>query len=102
MYSNRFLIKTKQMVGATRWFIAKPLDGRAFVNGLIAAIVSIGLLATFIYIAEKVVPEIKVVDNTRNEVILYAGMVFLGVSITFLSTHRAVIKYLKMKLDDLY
>jgi cell division transport system permease protein len=102
MYSNRFLIKTKQMVGATRWFIAKPLDGRAVVNGLIAAIVAIGLLAAFVYIAEKIVPEIKVVHNTTNVLILYAGMVFLGVSITFLSTHSAVIKYLKMKLDDLY
>lgn len=102
MYSNRFLIKTKQMVGATRWFIAKPLDGRAVVNGLIAAVVAIGLLSTFVLIAEKVVPEIKVVHNTTNLLILYAGMVFLGVSITFLSTHRSVIKYLKMKLDDLY
>jgi cell division transport system permease protein len=102
MYSNRFLIKTKQMVGATRWFIAKPLDGRAVVNGLIASGVAIGLLTLFIMITEKVVPEIKVVHNTENIFILYAGMIFLGVFMTFFSTHRAVIKYLKLKLDDLY
>jgi cell division transport system permease protein len=29
-------------------------------------------------------------------------MVLLGISISFISTHRSVLKYLKMKLDDLY
>ena len=41
MYSNRFLIKTMQMVGATRWFIAKPIDQRAIINGLIASGIAI-------------------------------------------------------------
>ncbi len=36
MYSNRFLIKTMQMVGATRWFIAKPFDRRSIINGGLA------------------------------------------------------------------
>ena len=48
MYSNRFLIKTMQMVGATRWFISRPLDGRAIVNGLIASGIAIGLMIGFI------------------------------------------------------
>ena len=48
MYSNRFLIKTMQMVGATRNFIAKPLNIKAIINGLIAAGVAIGLLFIFI------------------------------------------------------
>ena len=36
MFSNRFLIKTMQMVGATRNFISKPLLIRALMNGLIS------------------------------------------------------------------
>lgn len=102
MYSNRFLIKTKQMVGATRWFISKPIDGRAIVNGLISAVIAIIFLSLFIYLVEKIVPDTKVVHNTNNIIILFSGMIVMGVFICLISTHRAVLKYLKMKLDDLY
>ena len=44
MFSNRFLIKTMQMVGATRLFIAKPMDLRAVLNGIISAIIAIAIL----------------------------------------------------------
>ena len=54
MYSNRFLIKTMQMVGATRWFIAKPINVRAIINGLIAALIAIAAIwGTVILIEER-------------------------------------------------
>jgi cell division transport system permease protein len=102
MYSNRFLIKTMQMVGATRWFIAKPLDMRALVNGLIASLAAIVLLIGFIAVAEKFVPYFKILHDNSNMILLFAGMIILGLFITLFSTHRSVLKYLKMKLDDLY
>ena len=102
MYSNRFLIKTMQMVGATRWFISKPLDGRAIVNGLIASGIAIGLMIGFIELSEKFVPYLKVLHDTRNMILIFSGIIILGLFITLFSTHRSVVKYLKMKLDDLY
>jgi cell division transport system permease protein len=102
MYSNRFLIKTMQMVGATRWFIAKPLDLRAIINGLISALVAIGLLILSIYLIEAFRPEIKVLRDNKSMLLLFGSMILVGIIISLLSTHRAVIKYLKLKLDDLY
>ena len=102
MYSNRFLIKTMQMVGATRSFISRPLDGRALINGLIAAAIAIGLLLGFIALAEKFVPYFKILHDNVNMLLLCAGMIVLGLLISLFSTHRSVLKYLKMKLDDLY
>ncbi len=102
MYSNRFLIKTMQMVGATRWFIARPINIRSVVNGLIAALLAILLLMGFIFLIEAFRPEIKVLRDNRSMMLLFASIAFLGITINLLSTHRAVIKYLKMKLDDLY
>ncbi|MEO6455447.1 MAG: permease-like cell division protein FtsX [Ginsengibacter sp.] len=102
MYSNRFIIKTMQMVGATRWFIAKPLDIRALINGLIAAGVAIVLLISFIGVIEKYEPYFKVLHDNSNMLLLFAGIIVLGLFITLFSTHRSVLKYLKMKLDDLY
>jgi cell division transport system permease protein len=91
MYSNRFLIKTMQMVGATRWFIAKPLDMRALVNGLIASLAAIVLLIGFIAVAEKFVPYFKILHDNSNMILLFAGMIILGLFITLFSTHRSVL-----------
>src|SRR5262249_57300005 len=51
MFSNRFLIKTMQMVGATRWFIAKPLDMRAIANGAISGIIATAIVYLLLLVA---------------------------------------------------
>ena len=102
MYSNRFLIKTMQMVGATRWFIARPLNLRAVANGLIAAGIAIGAIFGFILLAEAYVPWLKSTRSNGILTVVFLFILVLGVCITVVSTHRSVLKYLKMKLDDLY
>ncbi len=102
MFSNRFLIKTMQMVGATRWFIAKPMNIRAIVNGAISGIIATAAVFLLIKLAEKYIPEMKVLQDNTTLVLLFGGMIILGICITLISTHRSVIKYLRMKLDDLY
>ncbi len=102
MYSNRFLIKTMQMVGATRGFIVKPINKQAVINGLVASIISILFVCGLIYVSENSIVEVKQLRNNQHLLFLFSAMIFLGVIISLFSTHRSVIKYLKMKLDDLY
>lgn len=102
MFSNRFLIKTMQMVGATRWFIAKPMNIRAVINGALSGIIAAVAVILFLMVIEKFIPEMKAIHDNTSLVLLFAGLIFLGVAITVFSTHRSVLKYLKMKLDDLY
>ncbi len=102
MYSNRFLIKTMQMVGATRWFIAKPINMRAIINGLIASVIAIIMVWSSIGLLEHFAPDFKVLHDNKSMSLLFLVIIVLGITITLVSTHRAVIKYLKMKLDDLY
>jgi cell division transport system permease protein len=102
MYSNRFLIKTMQYVGATRWFIAKPFNIRAIINGFISgclAMLGVALLKGW---AETLFPELKIVHANSSMYILYAALILLGILISVISTYRSVIKYLKTSLDDLY
>jgi cell division transport system permease protein len=102
MFSNRFLIKTMQMVGATRWFIAKPMNIKAIINGAISGLIAIAAVFALIMLAEKFIPEMKVLHDNTTLILLFIGLIILGIFITVFSTHRSVIKYLKMKLDDLY
>jgi len=102
MFSNRFIIKTMQMVGATRGFISRPLNLRALINGLISSGIAILLLLIIIGWAESRVPELKAIRSIQLNLLLFGGITLLGVGISVYSTHRSVLKYLKMKLDDLY
>ncbi len=103
MFSNRFLIKTMQMVGATRWFIAKPMNKQAIINGAISGLIAAAFVWLLVYFCEtKVFQDIISIRNESTIYVLFFVLVMLGIIITVFSTHRSVIKYLKMKLDDLY
>lgn len=102
MFSNRFLIKTMQMVGATRGFIARPLNIRAIINGAISAFIAIVLIYILMTIAGNLVPEIKVVHSNSTILILFVVLMLIGITITLFSTYRSVLKYLRLKLDELY
>lgn len=102
MFSNRFLIKTMQMVGATRGFIARPMNIRAIINGLISSGVAIGAIWGIIIWIESYIPDMKALRDTEHYLILFLSIIFIGVGISVYSTHRSVMKYLQMKLDDLY
>jgi cell division transport system permease protein len=102
MFSNRFLIKTMQMVGATRWFIAKPLDIRAIINGALSGAIATVAVYGLMLAAENVLPELRALRDTQTLVLLFFFLIIIGICITLLSTHRSVLKYLRMKLDELY
>jgi len=103
MFSHRFIIKTMQMVGATRWFISRPFDRKAIINGLTSALLAIAAISAIIYSVERWwLPEIRTLRDNGLLMLLFLALVIVGIGITFFSTHRSVTKYLKMKLDDLY
>jgi len=78
------------------------MDIRATINGLISAAIAIAILFGLITWLESLVPQLKAIRDIESNLILFGGMIFIGVAISLFSTHRSVIKYLKMKLDDLY
>lgn len=102
MFSNRFLIKTMQMVGATRWYIARPLDIRAIINGAISGLIATAVVYVLLLVAESFFDGFKKLHDTRSLALLGLILVVLGISITLFSTHRSVLKYLRLKLDELY
>ncbi|MBS1758748.1 MAG: hypothetical protein JST23_01395 [Bacteroidetes bacterium] len=102
MFSNRFLIKTMQMVGATRKFISKPLNTRAVINGAISGVIASVLLYIIIVILEGSIQWLKTIHDSKLLFLLFFTLIILGIGITLFSTNRSIGKYLKMKLDDLY
>lgn len=102
MFSNRFLIRSMQLVGATRWFIIKPFILKGILNGLMSGILAALALVGLIFSAERKFPELVIIQHQLDFIIILASILVLGVFISWLSTHRAVLKYLNVKLDNLY
>lgn len=102
IYSQRFIIKSMQLVGATRSFIRKPFIGYGILHGLIGGIIAIGLLLLTLYLAQREIPELIVLKNWFEFVITFAGVLIMGVLISGFSTYFAVSKYLKLRTNELY
>jgi cell division transport system permease protein len=102
MFSNRFLIKTMQMVGATRWYIAKPLNIRAIINGGLSGVIATAIVYLLMLLAENIFDGFRTLRDTQSLLLLGLILIVLGICITVFSTHRSVLKYLRMKLDELY
>ena len=102
LFSQRFLIRSMQLVGATSSFIQRPFLNRATMQGIISGILASGLLFLLSQYAYHEMAELYLLRDERQILLLMAALVVLGGVIGFLSSWRAVRKYLGMSLDDLY
>ena len=102
LFSQRFLIRSMQLVGAKKWFIQKPFLFRASLHGLIAGSIASALLITLISYANKRVEDLQVIQNNERLLLLIGALLVLGIVVAVFSTQRAVSKYLKLSLDELY
>ena len=102
VYAKRFLIRTMQLVGATRGFIRKPFLLNSILHGLAGATLSIILLSGLIYFINDQMDGVINFSDIYLIGILFIFVTFIGILITFVSTYFAVNKYLKLKTDQLY
>jgi len=102
VYSKRFIIRSMQLVGATRGFISKPFIMKGILQGIISAIIAIGLLIGIIYISQREIPDLVNLQEPDLFLSLFGIVILLGIFITWLSNYFAVRKYIKIKSDNLY
>jgi cell division transport system permease protein len=102
IYSQRFLIKSMQLVGATQNFIRKPFMTYGILHGLFAGLIAVIFLLITLYLAQQQVPEMIILRNWFEFGMVFLAVVGIGVLISGLSTYFAVSKFLRLKIYDLY
>jgi len=102
LFSQRFLIRSMQLVGARSSFIQKPFLVRASIHGLVSGILASGLLVSLLMFATRKIEDLSLIQNNDRLMILFGTLVLLGILVAVASTYRAVSKYLKLSLDELY
>jgi len=102
MYSQRFLLRSMQLVGATNAFIRKPFLIRALFNGLISGLIAVTLLFTLLNFLISVLPDLKALQDFNGTILLFLLIIAFGILFTALSSFVVSNKYLRMHLDELY
>ncbi len=102
VYSKRFIIKTMQMVGATKGFIRRPFIWRSIKLGCIGGLLALGGMATVLYYLNQSFAELNFLSNKPMLGGLFAAVFILGLLITWLSTFFATQRFLNLKTDELY
>ncbi|SCY95237.1 cell division protein FtsX [Flavobacterium anhuiense] len=102
IHSNRFIIKTMQMVGATKAFIRKPFVMRSVKLGMLGAgLAIIALIALLLYVDTNF-PGLGILEDKALTGLVLVAVFGLGVLITWVSTHFATQRFLNLRTDDLY
>ncbi len=102
IYSQRFLIRTMYLVGATRTFISKPFIFRGLRQGVIAGILAGAMLAGFLALSTRFIPDLLQLQDENVLLLLFSGIILVGVIISAFSAFLAVMRYLHLKTSDLY
>lgn len=102
LFSQRFLIRSMQLVGATAGFIQRPFLGRSFLHGVLGGILASVLLFFVLEYANQQIEDLEQLQDTILILGLMGVLLLIGGFMGFLSTFRAVKKYLRMSLDELY
>ena len=102
LFSQRFLIRSMQLVGAKSSFIKSPFLKRSLGNGAVAGIISSVLLYGLLQIGIANIQGLDQLYNQNLLLSLFGILILLGAIIAYLSTLRAMKKYLKLSLDELY
>lgn len=102
IYSKRFIIKTMQMVGATKHFIRAPFIWTNVRLGMLGALVASVALGILLYYVNRTIPESTLFDSPMVLIVLVLFIFAFGILISYLSTHFATQRFLNLRTDRLY
>jgi cell division transport system permease protein len=102
LYSQRFLIRSMQLVGATNNFIRKPFVVKGALQGIISGLVACSFLIVLQQFAVQQIEGLDILQESSKLITLLFGILVIGTLIGTLSTFQSVDRYLKLSLDELY
>ncbi len=102
IYSKRFIIKTMQMVGATKRFIRRPFIWTNIKLGMLGALLALLALGLLLYFVDRNYPELNLFQDLTILALLFVGVFVFGALISLISTYFATQRFLNLRTDDLY
>lgn len=102
IYSKRYIIKTMQLVGATKGFIRKPFITTHIKLGLAGATWAVVVLAGGLYYTDSRFSQLGLLEQPLQLLFIFGGIIVWGVLLSLISTFLATQRFLNVRTDDLY
>ena len=102
IYSKRFIIKTMQLVGATRSFIRRPFIYTNVKLGIFSAFVAITFFSLALFSIIKSYPDFAVLLDATVLTVVFIGVFVMGILISWGSTFFATQRFLNLNTNELY
>jgi len=102
IYSKRFIIKTMQMVGATKSFIRRPFIWTNIKLGMLGALLALLALAGLLAYLDQNFPQLGLLEDLPQLILVFGGVFVAGALISLVSTYFATQRFLNLRTDDLY
>ena len=102
IYSKRFIIKTMQLVGATKSFIRSPFIWIHLRLGIFSSLIALSGLTILLFQINKRFPELNMMQHPFELSVVFGSVLLLGIGITGISTFFATQRYLNLKTDAIY
>lgn len=102
LFSQRMLIRSMQLVGATSSFIRRPFLFRSILHGLMAGLLSSGLIIILLQYSYERIEGLRNLLEIEKLFAFLGFVIIMGMVISYLSTFYSIRKYLRLSLDELY
>ncbi len=102
LFSQRFLVRSMQLVGARKWFIQRPFLIRAFAYGILSGLIASAGIWMMVNYANKNIEDLALIQNNDRMITLSICLIVIGMVVAVTSSYFAIRKYLRMSLDELY
>lgn len=103
IFSQRFIIKSMQLVGATHWFIQKPFMKKGLYFGMLAAVFALAILSGILYyFHEPLADVIEILAENNHFILLIVSVLCTGLLVSWLATAYAVRRFIRISQNDLY
>ena len=99
IYSKRMVIKTMQLVGATKGFIRRPFIWKHLQLGLLGAFFASLCLGYLLYTLNLRFPELNLLANPAESALVFVVVFTMGIVITGVSTFFATQRFLNLTTD---
>jgi len=103
IFSQRFIIRSMQLVGATKWFIIKPFVLKSLWQGLRATLIALLMIFSGLFFIMQDWPVIISVIMEKGRIFwVVLGTAVVGLSVSTLSTYFSVRKFVKLRYDEMH
>jgi len=102
VYSKRFIIKTMQMVGATKKFVRKPFVGKSLQLGVMGSLLAMVGMGVVLYYLNTTFSELGLLADKLLLITLFVSILIIGILISWISTYVATQRFLNLRTDELY